>query len=794
MHFFLQLLLICLCAVQSEASELFVSPKGKDADAGTKSAPFATLERARDEIRELKLAGHYPSEGVTVWLAGGVYLRDRSFDLNTQDSGTAEAPVIYAAVPGETPRLIGGKIISASAFHPVTDPKFLERIVSHAARRHLLQVDLKAIGLTDYGVMQPMHAVDFGSRTHYLPAPLELFIDGRPATLARWPNRNEANPMLGMIENAVQDMEFDAKGGAVQYSKITLKDVPANSWGSGKDGDYPAIFPQQALSHMAEWGKLDDAYVIGGLIRAYASTSRRIEAFDAKKGTVSFSTPVRVWSTYKDEAKWFYFSNLPEEIDAPGEYYLDRQTGILTLYPPKGFGPNSEVVVSLLKDVLVAMEGCAHVRLRGLTLEACRTSGVYIEGGEDNVLDTCVIRNTGIVGAQVGLGWDTGLAGEWEDLHRGETNVPPEIKVAGPGNPLPRLPGSFRHLLCTGLERLPNKLPGATAMDRRGGFRNGLQNCILQDTGLGGVILGGGDRKTLTAAGNFVRDCNIHHNDRRLQMYTEAVMVDGCGNLVEGCYLHHNQGGLLYFLGNDHLMQFNEIAYGLTGSKDGGVVETRQNPGMLGNRFRHNYLHDNERGSPDHNAQNCTLYLDNSTHGVEVYGNVFRHNLGRTFKPYARAAIGVTEGHLHTISNNLFIDNPGVKTNDGADFARTAATFRAHAGMLTKDVDVTSPPYSTKYPEFAQLYDSIVNAKDESTPLFNRVFNNALIGDDEGVGPSRYPDKDFRHHNIQIDTDPGFVDEAAGNFALRPDSRVFTEIPGFAPIPFEKMQRAKALH
>jgi hypothetical protein len=108
-------------------------------------------------------------------------------------------------------------------------------------------------------------------------------------------------------------------------------------------------------------------------------------------------------------------------------------------------------------------------------------------------------------------------------------------------------------------------------------------------------------------------------------------------------------------------------------------------------------------------------------------------------------------------------------------------------------VDVTQPPYSVKYPEFAQLYADIVTKKDEATPLFNRVFNNALIGNDEGVGPSRYPDKDYRHHNVPIDTAPGFVDEAAGDYTLRPDSRIFKEIPGFEPIPFEKMQRAKAL-
>jgi hypothetical protein len=78
---------------------------------------------------------------------------------------------------------------------------------------------------------------------------------------------------------------------------------------------------------------------------------------------------------------------------------------------------------------------------------------------------------------------------------------------------------------------------------------------------------------------------------------------------------------------------------------------------------------------------------------------------------------------------------------------------------------------------------------DAATPLRNRVFNNALVGNDEGVGLGRYSDTDDRHHNVEFDTDPGFIDEASGDFTLRSDSIVFQRIPGFEPIPFDKMRR-----
>ena len=42
-------------------------------------------------------------------------------------------------------------------------------------------------------------------------------------------------------------------------------------------------------------------------------------------------------------------------------------------------------------------------------------------------------------------------------------------------------------------------------------------------------------------------------------------------------------------------------------------------------------------------------------------------------------------------------------------------------------------------------------------------------------------------NNWQTAEDPGCVDFAAGNFALRPGSRAFTEVPGFVAPPFAKM-------
>ena len=72
------LLLFCFAA----EADLFVSPAGSDANPGSKAKPFATLEHARDTVRELKRAGKVPKAGLTVWLRGGDFLRTNALELS----------------------------------------------------------------------------------------------------------------------------------------------------------------------------------------------------------------------------------------------------------------------------------------------------------------------------------------------------------------------------------------------------------------------------------------------------------------------------------------------------------------------------------------------------------------------------------------------------------------------------------------------------------------------------------------------------------------------------------------
>lgn len=137
-------------ATAAEVREIYVAPDGDDDAAGSIDAPLRTLEAARDLLRTERDSGD-STEGATVYLREGSYPRSSSFELSAEDSGTAEAPIVYRSYPGETARLTGGLELDKADFVPIADASVRARIIDESARDKVLQIDLAALGIDDYG-------------------------------------------------------------------------------------------------------------------------------------------------------------------------------------------------------------------------------------------------------------------------------------------------------------------------------------------------------------------------------------------------------------------------------------------------------------------------------------------------------------------------------------------------------------------------------------------------------------------------------------------------------------------
>ncbi|MBW7992654.1 MAG: right-handed parallel beta-helix repeat-containing protein [Planctomycetes bacterium] len=365
-------LLFSVLFAQAATAEVdfYISPSGDDSASGGRSRPFATLAKARDAIRELKEAGDLPGGGITVHIRAGVYPLTESFKLTDRDSGTESSPIVYRAYKDEEVRLIGGKGIDG--FKPITDPAILKRI-DQKYHDKILQTDLKAQGITDFGKVSPKR---FGGPAH--STGLELFFEDKPMTLARWPNEG--------------------------FVKITALVEPGTVNVRGTKGSKTGKFMYEG-DRPKRWIGENDVWVHGYCFWDWSDERQQVESIDTDKRIISVKPSYHNYG-YR-VGQWFYGLNILAELDRPGEWYLDRETGILYFWPPKQID-KGRAVVSVL-NTLVEMSGVSHVAIQGMIFETARGTAVVMSNCEDTQISGCILRNLGGSAVQVGGGSNNGV-------------------------------------------------------------------------------------------------------------------------------------------------------------------------------------------------------------------------------------------------------------------------------------------------------------------------------------------------------------------------------------------------
>ena len=317
---------------------------------------FEEAASKRSEIR----GGREAEKPIVVTLRGGIYYVDEEIRIGNDLSGTESSPTVLRSHPGETVIISGGIVLND--FRPVSDSAVRDRL-SRAARRNVLEVDLPRSLVPDLGSLNPL----VGRRP-------ELYHDGRYAEPARYPNEGwleiEDVPQTGerMIHVGL-DRDTSAVPRGRHYGRFVYP------------GDRPS-----------SWKKSDDIWVHGYWTWDWSDQFMRVAYIDKERREITPRAPHHGYGYTKGQR--FYFLIVLEELDSPGEWYLDPRARTLYYWPFEKIEAGS-VVFSVTSDSLLSIDSASHIRVESIEFRGGRGGGVSIRGGERVTVAGCVFRNFG---------------------------------------------------------------------------------------------------------------------------------------------------------------------------------------------------------------------------------------------------------------------------------------------------------------------------------------------------------------------------------------------------------------
>ncbi len=798
----------------------YVSPEGRDSwsgglpnpnRAGT-DGPFATLVRARDAVRALKAAGPL-SVPVTVLLRGGRYYVTEPVQFGPQDSGTEACPITYAAYPGETPELIGGRRLTgfqpadngqvslalpevkagAWAFrslfidnerqvrarYPNVDPAdpYRKGFLYNGTRPNGFglvvgcihnpgdwmeyKVTIPAAG--DYTFWMFYSALNANTewKTQGMGGRTELTVDnGAPISLQNLPDTGgwsvykwspAATVTLPPGEHVMRWR--NVQGGGLGLRGYVFCDDPA--W-KPVDDDLPQVAAGRhrvvvhAARFVAAQGKqlavtgsgtgsktviccppdvFKPAWLAPGVeVHVYQSGDCRayleivsIQGYDPETHIVSLRGPE--CSALLAAGDRYFVENVPEELDSPGEWYLNRQTGVLYCLPKPGFTAKTEVIAPTLGRMFdvqgaAGAEPVSYLCLSGLTIRCTD----WEQG------DGC-------------SGWGMGSDG-----------------VVYFGNAVG----------CV-VENCDFRNTGKNAVCLNGGRGNRVEGCEIGHSGGGGVLI-------LESQDNTVTDNHIHHCGEGYK-HNGGVVIQGTqafGNTVSHNAVHDTSryGISLKNPGTANVVEYNRVQNTSLETHDTGAIEVTQHDRNFrsGSVIRGNLVADSIGYSTTDDKpcyMSWGIYLDSFAGGYEVTGNIVYRN--------SHGGIMLQGGKDNRVTNNIFVDS--------REMQGLLANFsdNSRGEVLERNIFYWTIPDAALYATGKLLTSEVIRVDN------NLIFQAGAVTPRMGWGGwmsfADWQEHGFDTHSVYAD--PLFVDPANDDYTLRPDSPAFKL--GFVAIDTGKM-------
>jgi hypothetical protein len=341
------------------AETWYVAPRGNDRRAGTAKAPLATIQEA------LRRAEQRPPGQAEIVIKAGTYPVTAPMLITEVHSSAAKGALTIRA-EGQV-IFSGFRVVKSTAWKR---PDIKTRLTfPPAAATKIWELPFSKVGSGSYGQLSRR---GFNVAEVRETPPSLLFVNGKPMSLASWPDNALAQPGAVIDPGPTRSHsgydEFYGRGGTFVFEDSRLK-----TWATEKN-----LWLEGTLGYDWEW------------------TFNRIAKIDVNAQTIRLAMG-EVSGLLSDD--WlhpgFRIVNALSELSHPGECYLDTAGKRLFLYPPTDPRWKSTSAMTGATGPLLKTDGATHLTLRGIILEGARDGLMEIANGRSITLHGMTFRRNG---------------------------------------------------------------------------------------------------------------------------------------------------------------------------------------------------------------------------------------------------------------------------------------------------------------------------------------------------------------------------------------------------------------
>lgn len=703
-----------------DGQKIFVSTVGDDSGDGSEEEPLRTLEKAIDVANEMR---EDSDKLIEILLREGTYSVTNTIKIiNSQKD---DSLLKISAYQDEKVTINAGVDIPLSAMS-IADSDFTNAIIDKPNAGSVLQYNLKDAQIEDFG--------EISLRGHLISdekeAQAELSLNGEVQKLAGWPN----GEYTGLIKPTDSN----------EYGKRTKSGI-ANGCSFKVNYDRPS-----------QWSKPEQAWLSGTIGPNYEFDYYPVSRFDSEEKRVYLSRGAL--EKYYTEP-YYRFENVPEELDEPGEYYIDRQSGMLYFYPPKDAPKDSVLTITMSTPTLDVSGKAPNSMFRIENSKNIVFENLIFKGGRGSAITGKNNSNIQFINCEINSFGENGI----------RFDASTDIKIS---------------------------------------------DCKIHDVGQDGILfVSCGNYKTLSPS-NIVVSNNDIYNFARLERSYKTGIDFGyrcVGATAANNHIHNGPHAGMIFYGVNNDIYGNEFDNLVTEFSDMDALYCNNSnyPWERGNKIHNNYFHDIGKSSMNgrHQINVRAIRTDNRGCGLNIYENLF-YNIGDGGNGNGNNGIGAitAEGTRNRIFNNLFVDCNEAYFNtlqykeietadDGTLYPDTiinssgvevANTINgAKVADLKKQMENYLPVYGKQFPELYNYFYEHPNMSKTNEFKNNMIINIAIplsnfngTQNEEGFRGSQM--LTAASGNYVSTSDPGFVSYDNGNLELSSSATLLVEgLPKF---------------